>query len=154
LERPTTKGLEGQARVERRAAERLMPGRIADRLRPSVAIVVEAAAIAGAYLELGLGLDDGRAQHRRAHDQLYAGDLRLFRLPTGQNPFGIVRLDPTLEEAGRHRQAHGSLLDRFQVHARKPARIDVVADLGAQTPLHPCPAVLIRVRHFFASRSD
>src|SRR5664279_4962718 len=42
-------GLEGQAGIERRAAERLMPSRIADRLRPSVAIVVEAAAIAGAY---------------------------------------------------------------------------------------------------------
>jgi hypothetical protein len=60
-----------------------------------------------------------------------------------------MRLDPTFEEAGRHRQAHPAFFDRLQVHARKPARIDVVADLYAQALLDPNPALLIRVGHFF-----
>src|SRR3974390_2491756 len=62
-----------------------------------------------------------------------------------------MRLNPALEETGRHRQADRSVLDRLQVHAGKPARIDVVTDLGAQTPLHPSPALLIHVRHFIVS---
>jgi hypothetical protein len=96
-------GLEGQPGVERRAAERLMPRRIADRQRPAVAGDVEAATVAGSHLGLGLGLDDGRAQYRRPHDQLDAADFRLLRLPACQHPFGIVRLDPALEETRRHR---------------------------------------------------
>ena len=130
-------GVEGQARVERRAAERLVPGGIADRQRPPVAVIIEAADIAGAEFEFGLRLGDRGAQHRRAHDQLDAHGLRLLGLPAGQHPLGIMRLDPALEETGRHRHAHGSVLDRLQVHAGKPTRIDVVADLGAQTPLYP-----------------
>src|SRR6516164_6059995 len=63
-----------------------------------------------------------------------------------------MRLNPALEETGRHRQADRSVLDRLQVHAGKPARIDVVADFGAQAPLHPNPALLIHVRHFIVSR--
>src|SRR3974377_1039784 len=62
-----------------------------------------------------------------------------------------MRLNPALEETRRHRQADRSVLDRLQVHAGKPARIDVVTDLGAQTPLHPSPALLIHVRHFIVS---
>src|SRR3974377_1409489 len=64
-----------------------------------------------------------------------------------------MRLNPALEETRRTRQADRSVLDRLQVHAGKPARIDVVTDLGAQTPLHPSPALLIHVRHFIVSLS-
>ena len=149
--------VEAQAGVEWRAAERLMHARIADRHRPAVTIADSktAAAIVAAGREFGLGLHrHGRAQHGRAHDQLDAADFRLFRLPAGQHALGIVRLDPALEETGRYRQAHGSLFDRFQVHAREPARIDVVTDLGAQAPFDPCPTLVFCVRHFFLALSD
>jgi hypothetical protein len=103
-------------------------------------------------LKLVLGFWQRRAQHRRAHDQLDAPDLGILGLPAGEHPFGIVGLDPALEKAGRYRQAHGSVFNCFQVHAREPARIDVVADLNAQALFDPGPTFLIiRVKHFLFS---
>src|SRR5664279_5531105 len=142
------KTFERQAGVERGAAERLMHTWVADRHRPTAAIAIAVGAIiAGCDFGFELGHNCG-AHHRRAHDQFDAADFGVFALPTSQHTFGIVRLDPALEKPGRHRQANGAILDPLQVDAGKPARIDVVADLGAQSPPYPRPAVVIRVRHF------
>src|SRR4030081_811361 len=88
------------------------------------------------------GVHAGGARSRGAQK------VRFPRLPAGQHPLGVMGLDPTLEKAGRHRQ-----LDRFpfaavQLHAREPARVDVVTDFGTETVSDPRPAFLIHARHF------
>ena len=144
-------GLEGQARIERRAAERIVRGRDRSRqrarnrrrrpCRPAISRV-------GSGRLDWLGLRRRRADDRGAHRQFDAPHGRLLGLPASQHALEVVRLDPALEEARRHRQPHHVVIDRFQVHAREPAREDVVADFGAEPLLNPRPALLIRARHF------
>ena len=128
--------VEGQPRIERRAAERLVheapPARIGRWSPVDVAGRSRVARLGSAF-----GLTRVVAQHRRAHDELDAPHRRLFRLPAGEHAFGIMRLNPTLEEAGRHGQADGAVFHPFQVHAGKPTRENVVADFGAQALLEP-----------------
>ena len=76
-------------------------------------------------------------------------DVGVLALPAGQHAIGVVRLDPALEEARRHRQMRRVDLDPLQVHAGKPALENVLADFGAKLLLHSQPALLIRARHFF-----
>jgi hypothetical protein len=130
---------ESQARIERRAAERVMAGR--DRCARGRAQLDRAAAIdrlGAARIEGNrcLFCRRGRA-HRRAHGEIDPMHFRQLGPPGREHALGIMRLNPALQEARRHRQAYRGFLDRFQVHARKPARIDVVADLGAQTLFDP-----------------
>ena len=62
-----------------------------------------------------------------------ASDARLLGLPARQHALAIVRLDPAVQKPRRHRQAHRSLVDAFELHAPEPAREDVLAEFGAQT---------------------
>src|SRR5512144_3450837 len=57
-------------------------------------------------------------------------------------------LDPALEKAGRHRQLHRVAFAAVELHAREPARVNVVTDFGAKTVSDPRPAFLIHARHF------
>src|SRR4051794_8808541 len=57
-------------------------------------------------------------------------------------------LDPTLEKAGRYGQLHRIPFAAVELHASEPARVNIVADFGAETISHPRPAVLIHARHF------
>ena len=49
---------------------------------------------------------------------------------------GVMRLDPALEKPRRHRKVHAFRLHAFQIHSRKPARIDVFSYTRAQPTLH------------------
>src|SRR5262249_24641146 len=132
----------------RGTTERFMHARVAHHQRPAVSTTIRIARAHVADAKVGLSLGQHRGlQDRRAYDQLDAGDLVVLGLPAGQNALSIMRLNPAFEEAGRHRQAYRTLLDRFQVHAREPARVDVVTDLGAQAFFDPRPALLLPVRH-------
>ena len=74
--------------------------------------------------------------HRGAHAEIDPMHSRHLGLPTGQHALGIMRLNPALEEARRNRKVDAFRLDAFQVHPRKPARIDVFSDGRAQPTLH------------------
>src|SRR5262249_41543235 len=94
------------------------------------------------------------AQYRRAYREFDAREAALLSLPAGQDPLGIMRLNPALEEAGRHRQLHGITLAAVKLHAREPAGVDIVADFGPQTLPNTCPALLIHCRHLHRVSSD
>ena len=96
---------------------------------------------------MGDGLCRQRTNDRRAHGDLDPGNRRLFRLPARHDLLGVVRADPALEEARRDRELHGLALDGLEVHARKPARVDFVADLGAKACSYPRPVFLLDARH-------
>ena len=98
-----------------------------------------------------LDLGRRRADHRAAHADLDLLDVGVLALPAGQHAFGIVRLDPALEEARRHRQMRGVDLDALQVHAGEPALENVLADFGAELFFHSQPTLLIRACHFLFS---
>src|SRR5205823_1286031 len=70
-----------------------------------------------------------------------------------QHALAVVRLNPTLEKSGGHRKAHGVRLDSFKLHAREPARENVFADFGPQSPSDAQPPFLIGLCHleFFFS---
>lgn len=58
-----------------------------------------------------------------------------------------MRLDPALQEPGRNRELDRTSVTSFELHARKPAGINIVSHRGAKPILYPCPSLLIRVRH-------
>ena len=66
-----------------------------------------------------------------------------FGLPAAQHAVAVMALHPALEEARRHRQPDGLVLDRLEVHAREPARENVVADFRFQPSLDAGPSFLI-----------
>ncbi|MGY2931520.1 hypothetical protein ACVWZ6_001122 [Bradyrhizobium sp. GM6.1] len=121
-----------QARIERRAAECIMIGR--DRRGRGRAQLRRRRAARfdrrGRFLLLHHGA------HGRAHGEIDAMHFRHLGLPARQHALGIMGLDPALQEAGWHRQTHALVLDAFQIHAREPARIDVLAYVRAQPTLH------------------
>ena len=91
---------------------------------------------------------------KHGHEQwpaldLDAGDARLLGLAASQEFLGVMRLNPALEEARRHREVRRVDLDPFEVHAGKPALENILADFGAKLFLYSQPALLIRARHFF-----
>jgi len=125
---------EGQARVERRAAECVMArGHRRDRgcaqLQSGTAIGAFGAPLIGRRQRF---LCRRRASHRRAHGEVDPVHFRHLGLPAGENALGVVRLDPALEKSGRNRKVDAFLLDAFQVHAREPACVDVLAHARAQ----------------------
>ena len=61
---------------------------------------------------------------------------------------GIVRLDPALEEAGRHRQMGGLGVHPLQVHTGEPTLEDILADFGVDFSLFS-PMFLIPGLSFF-----
>ena len=129
---------EGQARIERRAAERVMAGgyrrgRGGAQFGRGAAVGPLGAARSSAARRF---LGGRRAAHRGAHGEIDAVHFRHLGLPAGQHALGVMRLDPALQKPRRHRQVHAFLLHAFQVHAREPARIDVFADARAQPALH------------------
>ena len=90
----------------------------------------------------GLGRADGRRAGGgggAAHADLDPADLLGFRLEGVQDAIDVVRLDPALEEAGRHGEPGGSAADALQFEAREPAREHVLAEFGAQAALDPRP---------------
>ncbi len=140
---------ECQARIERRAAQRIMAGghrrgRGGAQFGRGTAIGALGTALIGRRRGF---LDRGRAAHRRAHGEIDPMHFRHFGLPAGQNAIGVMRLDPALEEPGRNRQMDAFVLHALQVHARKPARIDVFADARAQPTFYPRPAILFDICH-------
>ena len=92
-----------------------------------------------------------RADHRAAHADLDLLDVGVLALPAGHDPVGIVRLDPALEEARRHRQMRGVDLDALQIHAGEPTLENILADFGAELFFHSQPTFLIRAGHFLFS---
>src|SRR4029453_18678484 len=56
-----------------------------------------------------------------------------------ENPIGVVRLDPALQKARRHRQMGAGVHDGFELQASEPARENVLAEFGAQPSLHAAP---------------
>ena len=102
----------GQARVERRAAERIMAGgnrrgRGRAQFGRGPAIGVLDAALIG---RCGGFLGGRGAAHRRAHGEVDPVHFRHLGLPAGQDTVGVMRLDPALEEPGRNRQMHAFVL--------------------------------------------
>src|SRR5258707_10542289 len=98
------KSVEGQAGVERRAAERLMHAWVTDRKDAAIAVAIREAAAVLARRKVGFWLwQHSRFQDGRSHDQLDACHFAFLGLPAGQNAFGIMRLDPAFQEAGRYR---------------------------------------------------
>ena len=139
----------GQARVEWRAAERIMAGgyrrrRSRAQFRRGPAIGLLDAALIG---RCGSFLGGRGAAHRRAHGEVDPVHFRHLGLPAGQDTVGVMRLDPALEEPGRNRQMHAFVLHAFQIHARKPARIDILAYTRPQPPLHARPSILFHICH-------
>ena len=140
--------VESQAQIERRSAERIVSGR--DR-RIGCAQLAD---VEPQRARVACGLDDLRrlrigrrgADHRAAHADLDLLDFRLLGLPAGQQAVGVMRLDPALEEPRRHRQVYHVRLEPFQIHARKPALKNVLADFGAKPFLDSLPPLLIRAR--------
>ncbi len=142
-------GIEGQARVERRTAERLVHGRNRSPRGTQIgAIGLDLAQLARSRRHLDrLALRRQGADHGRAHRELDARETGLLGLPAGQHALGIMGLDPALEEARGDGQLDGISLAAVELHAREPARVDVVTDFGAKAILHPRPALLIHARH-------
>jgi hypothetical protein len=87
------------------------------------------------------------ATHRRADGEVDPVHFRHLGLPARKNALGVVRLDPALEKPRRNRKMHTLLLDAFQVHSRKPARIDVFSDRRTQSALHARPTILFHICH-------
>ncbi len=115
---------ECQARIERRAAERVMAGghrrdRGGAQHRRGTAIGPLGPAV---RIERREGFfRRRRATHRGAHGEVDAVHFRHLGLPAGEDAIGIMRLDPALEKTRRNRKMHALLLHAFEVHARNPA---------------------------------
>jgi hypothetical protein len=75
----------------------------------------------------------------------------MLGLPAVQHALAVMGLDPTLEESGGHRKPRDFVVDRFKIHAGKPARENVFSNLGSQAAFDPRPALLIRICHFVIS---
>ena len=65
----------------------------------------------------------------------------------GKNALGVMRLDPALEKPRGNRKADAFVLDAFQIHPRKPARIDIFSDARPQPAFHTRPTILFRICH-------
>ena len=143
-------GLEGQTRIERGTAESVMHGRDRpDRAAHVAAVDLGLAGVARTYRHLQrLELRRQGADHRGAHREFDAREVRLLGLPAGQHPLGVMGLDPALEKAGWYGQLHRIPFAAVELHASEPARVNIVTDFGAETISHPRPAVLIHARHF------
>ncbi|MGY4300822.1 hypothetical protein ACVWXN_008917 [Bradyrhizobium sp. i1.4.4] len=122
----------GQARIERRAAERVVV--CGDRRSRRRAQFRRGRAACFDRRRRLLLLHD-RA-HRGANGEIDAMNFRRLGLPARQYALGIMRLNPALQEARRHREPHALLLHAFQIHTGEPARIDVFAYVRAQPALH------------------
>ena len=129
---------EGQARIERRTAERVMAGRYRrDRGRAQLRRGTAIGPVSAARIGQGDSLLCGRrASHRGAHGKVDAVHFRHLGLPAGENALGIMRLDPALEKPRGNRKVDALRLDAFQVHSREPTRIDVFSYTRAQPALH------------------
>ena len=142
------KACKGQARIERRAAERIVIGGNRCRRRGAqlgrrtiVGTLDDTAHIDGRRRFLWRGC---RPQGG-AHGEIDPMHARHLGLPARQHALGIVGLDPALEEPRRNRQANAFILYGFEIHACEPARIDVLSDARAQPPLHARPTILFHV---------
>src|SRR6476469_7574952 len=62
-----------------------------------------------------------------------------------------MRLNPALQKPRRHRELDGLAIHAIEIHARKPTRINVLADFGLETFLYPYPALLVRGGHLVFS---
>ncbi len=80
------------------------------------------------------------ARHR-AHREHDAVEARQFGHAVDPQPFGVMRLEPALQEAGGHRQISHAVDDAAELDAREPAREHVLAEFGAQAPPHPVPGL-------------
>src|SRR5438067_10760516 len=58
-----------------------------------------------------------------------------------------MRLNPAFQKAGGHGELDRLTFTAFKLHARKPAQIDVISDLGAKALPNPRPLLLIRAGH-------
>src|SRR5581483_6755451 len=88
-----------------------------------------------------------RRPDRCAHGKIDPVHFGCLRLPGREHAFGIMRLDPALQEARRHRKPHAFVLYAFQIHAREPACVDVLAYTRAQTAFDARPTILFRICH-------
>jgi hypothetical protein len=148
---PLAEGLEGIARLDRRAGEDVVGGRGTPRLGGGGRR--RQARRRGGHdrhgLDLGrhlrrLRLGDGLGPGGGAHENLDARHARLFRLPQGQQTVLVVRHDPRLEEARRQRQIDGAGVGLLEGRPAEPAAEDILAELGTEPLLHTRPLVGIR----------
>jgi len=140
---------EGQARIERGTAERVMAGgngrggnRAQFQHRARIVPLGTARLDRRSCL-----LCRHRTTHRRSHGEVDAVHFRHFGLPGRQHALGVMGLDPALQKARWHRQMHAFILHGLEIHAREPAGIDVFPDARPQPALHPRPAILFCVCH-------
>ena len=153
------KARKGQARIERRAAERVMiGGDWRGRGRAQLERGAAVARLGPARVERGrgasFGVGAGAAHCRRAHGEIDPVHFRHLGLPAREHALGIMRLDPALQKTRRHRQMHALVLHGFEVHARKPAGVDVFPHARPQTTLDARPAILFRICHCLESFSQ
>src|SRR5579864_1107633 len=140
--------LEGQARIERRAAERLVHAHERHAGAGFDSIHVAQLARQRRRLRRRFGLGHRRADRRRANAQLQAADGRILGLPFGEHVLAVMRLDPGPQKARRHRQPHRAIVRGVELHAAEPAGEDVLAELFAELLLDPLPALPVSARHF------
>jgi hypothetical protein len=150
---------ERQARIERRAAKRIMVGgNRRDRGRTQFGRGTALGPFGATQIDRRRRFLGRRGTtHRGAHSKIDLMHFRHFGLPARQHTIGVVRLDPALEEAGGNRQMDTFLLHGFEIHPREPAGIDVFSDAGTQPTLHPRPPILFHVCHlpdYFSEKSN
>jgi hypothetical protein len=128
---------EGQARIERRAAERVMVGgHRRDRGCAQLGRGTAIGPLGAALIERRENFFCRRRATHRAHGEVDPVYFRHLGLPAGENPLGVMRLDPALEKPRRNREVDAFLLHAFQIHACKPACVDVFSHARAQPTLH------------------
>jgi hypothetical protein len=71
-----------------------------------------------------------------------------FRAAKLEHALAIMRLNPVAQKPGRHRQPKAIGEDAFERDARKPARVNVFANLGAEPAANAIPTQGIIVWHF------
>lgn len=95
--------------------------------------------------------DHGLRQRRRGgiargltNGEQHAVRRREFGDAVHPQPLGIMGFEPALQEAGRDGEVGHGVDDARKLEAGEPAREDILAELGAQTPPHALPGVLDR----------
>ncbi len=139
--------VEAEARIERRAPERLLLGCGRHHEVAVIRGLHRILAVARRFTALRFRLGAIVAQHRGANADLDPAHQRLLRSPAGQHPLGVMRLNPALQEPCRDREPDHVVVEAIEIHAREPAGEDVVAHLGPQPLLDPRPSLQIRARH-------
>jgi hypothetical protein len=81
------------------------------------------------------------APEGRTHADRHALHLRCLAAIDSQHAVDVVRLDPALQEASRHRQQGGAVDDRLEFEAAEPAREHVLAEFCPEAAFDARPHI-------------